>query len=120
MGFRLVAAEGSWIAGPESPRGPVGGRQPIPPGGYLHFCVMFYRELFERVGGFDEAYRTGLGCDDNEWLWKLYTHGANFKYVPGTVWHHSCTRCAWIGTLEKNAALLKKQYGHLPEFTCES
>jgi hypothetical protein len=102
------------IAGEGTPYG-TAGRKPIPPGSDLHFCVMFYRSLFERVGGFDEAYRNGLGCDDNDWVWRLYTSGVNFKRVPGVVWH-TRTPHRWKGTLEKNAALLESKWGHLEEY----
>lgn len=102
------------IAGEGTPYGRQG-RLPIPRGADLHFCVMFHRELFERAGGFDDEYRFGLGCDDNDWLWRLYVAGANFKRVPGVVWHHR-TLHRWPGTLEKNAALLEKKWGHLEEY----
>lgn len=108
---------GDWYAGPEAPRAPIGGRQPIPPGTELHFCVLFHRSLFDRVGGFDEAYRKLPGCDDNDWLWSLYALGdVNFKYVPGVVWHHRTARSRWTGSLSESAARLKKKWGHLDEF----
>jgi GT2 family glycosyltransferase len=110
---------GEWIAGPDAPRAPVGGRQPIPPGTYLHFCVMFHRSLWERVGGFDEEYRKGVGCDDNDWLWSLYALGdVNFTYVPGVVWHHLGTRCMWHESVAKNADRLREKWGHMKEFQC--
>ena len=102
------------IAGEGTPYG-TSGRKPIPPGADLHFCVMFHRELFERAGGFGEEYRNGLGCDDNDWVWRLWAVSANFKRVPGVVWHHR-TPHRWGGTLEANAALLDKKWGHLPEY----
>jgi GT2 family glycosyltransferase len=106
---------GDWIAGPEAPRAPTGGRQPIPTGTTLHFCVMFHRELFERAGGFDEEYRAGAGCDDNDWLWRLHALGdVNFKFAPVTVWHY-VTRHGWT-TRRDNVALLRQKWGHLPEF----
>ena len=108
---------GEWYAGPETPRAPAGGRQPSPPGTYLHFCVMFHRSLFERAGGFDESYRNELGCEDNDWLWRLHALGdVNFKYVPGVVWHHRGVRCRWPGSIEQAAAKLKRTWGHLEEF----
>lgn len=113
-GCRNVGNE-AWYAGPETRKAPLDGREPIPPGSHLHFCVMFHRALFERVGGFDEAYRNVQGCDDNDWLWKLYAVGANFKYVPGVVWHHP-TKHKWTGTPQQAAALLRRKWGHLPEF----
>jgi GT2 family glycosyltransferase len=115
QGLALKKGEGEWIAGPEAPRAPVGGRQPIPPGTTLHFCVMFHRELFERAGGFDEEYRNGSGCEDNDWLWRLWALGdVNFKFVPGETWHY-ITRHNWHAP-KNNAALLKAKWGHLKEF----
>jgi hypothetical protein len=110
MAACIEATTGAWIGGAEAPLAPVGGRLPIPPGSDLHWCVMFHRELFERAGGFDEAYRNGIGCDDNDWVWKLHAVGANFKRVPGVVYHYR-TPHRWTGTLEKNAALLEKKWG---------
>lgn len=102
------------IAGEGTPYGS-GGRLPIAPGSDLHFCAMLRRELFERAGGFDQDYRNGLGCEDNDWTWRLYALGANFKRVPGIVWHYR-TPHRWTGTLEKNAALLESKWGHLEEY----
>ena len=94
---------------------------PIPPGSELHFCCMFYKSLWEKVGGFDEEYRKGLGCEDNAWVWKLYQAGVNFIRVKEDVYHYRTPHRRWVGTLEKNAQLLRQQYGHLEEFkACES
>lgn len=110
------ATTGEWIAGPEAPRAPIGGRRPIPAGSDLHFCVMMHRELFERVGGFDEEYRFGLGCEDNDWLWRLHCAGANFKRVPGVVWHYRTPHRAWTGTVDTNTAILERKFGQLGEY----
>lgn len=108
---------GDWYAGPEAPTAPIGGRQPVPPGAYLHFCVMFHRSLFERAGGFDVEYRRTPGCEDNDWLWRLYALGdVNFKYVPGVVWHNHGPRRRWPGTPEEAAIMLRRKWGHLGEF----
>jgi hypothetical protein len=106
-----------WIAGPLAPRAPVGGRQPMPPDTWPHFCTMMHRSLFECVGGFDEDFRHVPGCDDNEFMWRLHALGANFKYVEGTVWHNNYNgRVRWKGTLEEAAALLRKKCAHIEGF----
>lgn len=91
-----------------------------PAGIQYHFCVLFHRDLFERVGGFDEDYRDGHGYDDNDWCWRLYTAGyVNVKYVPGVVWHvrQLMQRSLWKGpALLRNEALLRKKWSHLKEF----
>lgn len=111
----IEATTGARIAGEGTPRAPAGGRMPIPLGSDLHFCALFHRSLFEKAGGFDERYRTGLGCEDNDFLWALRSAGAKFKQVPYDV-HHYRTPHRWAGTLEKNAALLRSKWGHLEEY----
>ena len=59
---------GVWLAGP---RINSAGRENVPPGGYFHFLAMLTRSLWDRVGGFDEDYRNGKACDDNDFLWLL-------------------------------------------------
>lgn len=93
-----------------------------PPGYQYHFCVLFHRDLFERVGGFDEDYRDGHGYDDNDWCWRLYAAGdVNVKYVPGVTWHqrHLMQRSLWNGKLLlRNEALLRKKWAHMGELAC--
>lgn len=100
-----------WLAGPQTAHGK-NGREPAPAGAHFHFCAMFHRELFDRAGGFDEEYRNGQGCDDADWLWRLQSVGAVFKHVDKTVFHYR-TRHAWTGTPQRNAALLRRKWGHL-------
>lgn len=91
-----------------------------PPRFHYHFCVMFHRELFERIGGFDEDYRDGHGYDDNDWLWRLHAAGDVIpKFVPGVVWHvrQLMQRTLWKGPqLLRNEKLLRQKWGHLKEF----
>lgn len=104
-----------WLAGPKT-KYDSGGRFPIPRGSHFHFCAMFRRSLFDEVGGFDEMYRFGQGCDDSDWLWKVYVAGANFKLAPGIVTHARAERTKWFGSTEQNAELLISKWKHLPEF----
>ena len=97
---------GIWLSGPQSAT--TGrGLSIIPPGGQLHFLVMFRRELWEKAGGFDEDYRHGTACDDNDWLWRVYAAGAIFKQAQGVVWHHRDRRTAW-GMPHNNGRFLQK------------
>lgn len=102
---------GMWLAGPEVDY-TKNGRLPVPPGSHFHFCQMLHRELFERVGGFDEGYRNGRSCDDNDWLWSLHSVGARFRLAPGVVWHRR-TPHAYEGTHESNKGRLIDKWGHL-------
>lgn len=108
---------GQWLAGPLTKYG-AEGREPAPPGTHFHFCAMFHRSLFERAGGFDEAYRNVQGCDDADWLWRLRAAGAVFKHVDEPVYHHR-TPHAWTGTPAQGAALLRAKWGYLPEFEAQ-
>ena len=101
---------GMWLAGPQVDY-TQHGRLPVPAGAHFHFCAMLRRELFERVGGFDEGYRHGRSCDDNDWLWSLDAAGARFRLAPGTVWHHQ-TPHAYAGTHASNRDRLVAKWGH--------
>jgi GT2 family glycosyltransferase len=101
---------GMWLAG-QNVDYTKNGRLPVPKGAHFHFCAMLTRELFERVGGFDEEYRNGRACEDNDWLWSLDHAGANFKLAPGVVWHHQ-TPHAYGGTHESNRDRLLSRWGH--------
>lgn len=63
------------------------GRLPVPPGAHFHFLAMLHRSLWKKAGGFDEDYRFGQACDDNDWTWRLDRAGARFELCPGVVWH---------------------------------
>jgi hypothetical protein len=100
---------GMWLAGPKVDYR-TNGRLPVPTGAHFHFCAMLYRELFERVGGFDEGYRHGRSCEDNDWLWSLHAAGARFRTAPGTVWHHQ-TPHTFAGTHSSNRSRLMEKWG---------
>lgn len=97
-----------WIAGPDVDY-TTGGRLPVPPGGHFHFMAMFRRTLWEEVGGFDEDYRHGQACDDNDWLWRLYRAGTRFRVTKSIVVH--TTRAAPIHwRLPHNAPLFHQKW----------
>jgi hypothetical protein len=102
-------AQGMWLAGPKVDY-TKNGRLPVPPGAHFHFCQMLHRSLFERVGGFDEGYRHGRSCEDNDWLWSLHMAGARFRTAPGTVWHHQ-TPHVYAGTHVTNRDRLFSKWG---------
>lgn len=102
--------EGRWLAGPEVDYDQHG-RLPVPLGAHFHFCAMLTRELFERAGGFDEGYRNGRACDDNDLLWSLEDVGARFKLAPGLVWHYQ-TPHKFSGGFESNHERLIARWGH--------
>jgi hypothetical protein len=78
---------GPWIAGPKTQYGKRG-KLPVPPGAHFHFLTMLHRSLWDRAGGYDEDYRNGQACDDNDWLWRLAAVGARFHTTQGHVIHH--------------------------------
>lgn len=49
-----------------------------PPGTGIAFCGAMHRELFERVGGFEESYRDGAGYEDRDLIRKLVKAEAKF------------------------------------------
>lgn len=94
-----------WLTGPDIN---THGREATPPGGYFHFLTMFHRRLWDAAGGFDEDYRYGQACDDNDWLWRLYAAGANFKVTEGHVIHLEGPRVHW--NMPHNRTLFNKKW----------
>ncbi len=89
-------AQRGWLAGSQV-NYETQGRLPVPPGASFHFCVMFSRALWERAGGFDEDYRNGLACDDNDWVWRAAVAGARFRTTKSTVEHlHQSASIKWL------------------------
>lgn len=84
----------AWFAGPQVDYRRRG-RLPVPVGGHFHFLTMLRRSLWDLAGGFDEEYRNGIGCDDNDWLWRLCAAGAQFKTTIGVVWHQQTKPIRW-------------------------
>lgn len=62
-----------------------------PPGTGLAFLGMMYRSLFERAGGFDEAYRDGAGYEDRDFIHRLHRAGAQFTIRDDLVVDHPKT-----------------------------
>lgn len=53
-------------------------------GGYRIWggCMMFSKRRAYMVGGFDEDYNGGWGCDDNDFAIKMYHSGVRLRYSP--------------------------------------
>ncbi len=99
-----------WLAGPKCDYSR-GGRLPVPDGSHFHFLAVFRRSLWDKAGGFDERYRHGQGCDDNDWLWRLHEVGARFKTSDTVVYHNHGVGLEW--GLPHNRELLRATWGHL-------
>jgi len=102
----LDVKSGAWLAGPDVDY-TRNGREPVPPGGHFHFLVMCWRALWNKAGGFDEDYRQGQACDDNDWLWRLRVVGARFVTTEGVVWHKA-SNIRW--KLPSNRDLLMRKW----------
>lgn len=89
-GIGYPGAERVPLAGPEVDY-TTRGRLPVPEGAHFHFLAALHRTLWCEAGGFDDDYRHVLGCDDNDWLWRLDAAGARFKCAEGTVWQERST-----------------------------
>jgi GT2 family glycosyltransferase len=49
-------------------------------------CMMVRKELFEKLGGFDD--RLPLGYEDVEICWRAWVHGRKTLYIPSAIcWH---------------------------------
>lgn len=107
---------GTMLCGSEV-KGGENGRGPIPQGAGFHFCAMLHRSLWDKAGGFDEAYREGMCFDDNDWLFRLQAAGARFKMRDDlVVWHHRVDRPPWPeGGWERNRQLFQSKWGERKE-----
>lgn len=103
--------KGWWVAHSSCKAGQ-GGRLPMPEGSGFHFCAMLNRTLWDKAGGFDEDYRDGHACDDNDWLWRLESAGAKFLMRDDLVVQHFQSEVNWGGRLARNRRLLKQKWGH--------
>jgi GT2 family glycosyltransferase len=100
-------ADGTWLAGPEFDRQKA--QAPMPPESNYHFCAMLHRSLFEAAGGFDDGYRAGRACEDNDFLWRCFEAGANFIQAPGQVLHHR-TPHQFVGSVKSNMERLRSRW----------
>lgn len=78
-----------------SVNGKTPGSWPIPEGAGFHFCAMMYKSFFNEIGGFDEAYREGQAFDDNDFLWTLHKHMAEFRQRDDLIVDHYPTHTQW-------------------------
>lgn len=86
-----------------------------PPGTGIAFLGMMHRELFERVGGFDEDYREGAGYEDRDLIRKLVAAGAEFAIRDDLVVTHPKTGATIKWPAEgftRNADLFRRKWGH--------
>lgn len=62
-----------------------------PPGTGLAFLGVLNRSLYDRAGGFDEAYRDGAGYEDRDFIHRLHRAGAQFVIRDDLVVTHPKT-----------------------------
>lgn len=90
------------------------GLMPFPRGAGLHFLALLHRDLWAASGGFDEAYRDGQGCEDNDFLWRLDAAGAAFVLRDDVVVDHRRSTTPWpVGGLARNVEILRGRWGNL-------
>jgi glycosyltransferase involved in cell wall biosynthesis len=113
-GYVIAACQdvsGPWLCH-STVKGGENGRGPMPDGSGFHFCTMLTRDLFDKAGGFDEAYRAGQAFEDNDWLFRLQQAGAHFIMRNDlVVWHHKVP-CVWpAGGHARNRGLFEAKWG---------
>ncbi|MBO0594426.1 glycosyltransferase family 2 protein [Nesterenkonia sp. E16_7] len=82
----------------------------------LSFAVR--REVWEKIGGFDEAY-TGYGAEDTDFSWRARSHGIELTWVGGARafhQHHPVSRppVEHLSDILRNGALFAQRWGHWP------
>ena len=82
----------------------------LPPGSGFHFFAVLRRTLWDRAGGFDEAYRQGQAFDDADFLWRLHRAGAQCQIADDVVVSHRRSTTAWPeGGWELNRAIYRER-----------
>jgi glycosyltransferase involved in cell wall biosynthesis len=67
------------------------------PNPYYATCNILYpRWVLERIGGFDESFRTG---EDTDLGWRAHAAGAEYRFVPEAVINHALVPLGPIGKL---------------------
>lgn len=89
-----------------------GSRAPYPDKAEFPFCALLDKRLFRLAGGYDPEFRFGRAFDDNDFLWRLYYAGAQFKSVSGVVYHVTPKpRLKW--NLPSNEKLFRQKWADL-------
>lgn len=89
-----------------------------PPGSGIAFLGMMRRELFNRAGGFDEAYREGAGYEDRDFIQRIWKVGANFIHRDDLMVIHpkSGATTTWPeGGFARNEALYLSKWPAAPK-----
>jgi hypothetical protein len=90
------------------------GAPALPEGCGRSFCAVLNRSLYEAVGGFDEAYRTGAGYEDMDFVHRLRAARAKFVIRDDLVVVHpkSGATTKWgAGMFERNERLYRAKWG---------
>ncbi|TBL81881.1 glycosyltransferase family 2 protein [Paenibacillus thalictri] len=89
------------------------------------FCLLFRRELFERVGFFDEGFEIG-NCEDDDFCLRVKLLGAQLVIARDTFIHHvgSVSMKALDSNMgavyEKNQQFYGRKWGSVPEINAEA
>lgn len=84
-----------------------------PPGVGIAFCGAMRKSLFEKIGGFDEAYRGGAGYEDRDFILKAVKAGAKFILRDDLVVTHPKTGASIIwpdGGFERNLKIFNGKW----------
>lgn len=84
-----------------------------PSGTGISFCGALHRSLFEKVGGFDEAYAEGAGYEDRDFIRKLVSAGAKFVIRDDLAVTHpkAGASISWpAGHFERNEAIYRAKW----------
>jgi hypothetical protein len=68
----------------------------------IHFCSCIPKKLYNIIGGFDEAYKHGIGFEDVDFINKIKSHGSRIIPGCGLVMHIDHDRSHWADSDKYN------------------
>lgn len=75
-----------------------------------HFCSAILKSNMDKLGGFDEIYAKGIGCDDNELLVRIRRMDLKVIIVDDHIvlhqWHYGAKKRRWLSIPAARNALL--------------
>lgn len=84
---------------------------PLPRGASIPYCSLIYKEHFNRVGGFSEAYRNGKDYEAVDIVMKLFNKDTIFRFRSDLAVNYHSNQRGWsIGAEDRNSEIYRRKW----------